>query len=54
MTLIRLAGIVGLVTLCTFYPFLPGEYDSLAVPLSMVAQVLGLAGLLVVPTEDPC
>jgi hypothetical protein len=32
-----------------FYPFLPGRYDRLAVTLSLMAQLLGLAGLLLVP-----
>jgi hypothetical protein len=49
MRLIRLSGIVVLLTLCAFYPFLPGEYDGLALGLSLVAQILGAAGLLFVP-----
>jgi hypothetical protein len=32
-----------------FYPFLPGKYDGLAVPLSTMAQLFGAAGLLLVP-----
>jgi len=39
------AGII----LCTLLPFLPGRYDTLAVPLSMIAQLLGKVGLLLVP-----
>lgn len=35
--------------LCMVYPFLPGEYDRLALPLSTMAQLLGAAGLLLVP-----
>jgi hypothetical protein len=35
--------------LCIFSPFLPGKYDGLAVPLSTAAQLLGAAGLLLVP-----
>jgi hypothetical protein len=31
------------------YPFLPGQYDVLAMPLSTMAQLLGTAGLLLVP-----
>ncbi|MCA1633009.1 MAG: hypothetical protein LC802_04615 [Acidobacteria bacterium] len=38
-----------LIVLCTFYPFLPGEYDGLAVPLSAMAQTFGMVGLLLVP-----
>jgi hypothetical protein len=32
-----------------FYPFLPGRHDRLAVTLSMMAQMLGWAGLLLIP-----
>ena len=49
MLLVRLAGSVALLTCGAFYPFLPGAYDGLAVAVSLVAQVLGLAGLLFVP-----
>ena len=49
MIVIRFGGIVGLLTVCAFYPFLPGEFDGLAVALSAVAQVVVLAGLLFVP-----
>ncbi len=38
-----------LVVSCIFYPFFPGEYDSLAVPLSAMAQLLGIGGVLLVP-----
>ena len=34
---------------CIFYPFLPGTYDGLAVTLSVMAQLFGMAGLLLVP-----
>lgn len=50
--LMRLPGITAatvLVAVCTLLPFLPGGYDKLAVPLSAMAQVVGTAGLLVVP-----
>jgi len=39
----------GFVVLCTLLPFLPGGHDSLAVPLSAMAQVFGFTGLLLVP-----
>ncbi len=39
------AGII----LCTVLPFLPGRYDPLAVPLSMMAQLFGRVGLLLLP-----
>lgn len=47
--LVRMAGITLLIVLCLFYPFLPGEYDGLAVALSTIAQLFGTAGLLLVP-----
>ena len=47
--LVRMIGITGLVVLCIVYPFLPGQYDSLAVALSTMAQVFGTLGLLFVP-----
>ena len=47
--LVRMGGLVMLIVLCTFYPFLPGEYDGLAVPLSAMAQTFGVVGLLLVP-----
>ncbi len=37
------------VVLCTLLPFLPGSYDPLALPLSMMARVAGFVGLLFVP-----
>lgn len=49
---IHLALIVGIATLlvlCVAYPFLPGGYDRLAVPLSTMAQVFGVVGLALVP-----
>ena len=47
--IVRIVGLIALIVLCTFYPFLPGEYDPLAISLSAMAQTLGLAGLLVLP-----
>jgi hypothetical protein len=35
--------------LLLIYPFLPGTWDVLAFPVSMTVQLLGAAGLLVVP-----
>ena len=37
------------VVVCMIYPFLPGPYDVLAVPLSTMLQLFGAAGLLLVP-----
>ena len=45
----RIAGIVAFIVLCIIYPYLPGKYDGLAVPLSTMAQVFGAVGLLLVP-----
>jgi len=47
--LLRIAGLTALLTLCMLLPFLPGRYCSLAVPLSMMAQLFGVVGLLLVP-----
>jgi hypothetical protein len=47
--LARMAIIILLIVLCIIYPFLPGEYDSLAIPLSTMAQGFGVLGLLLVP-----
>jgi len=42
------AAIAGII-LGTLLPFLPGRYDSLAVPVSGMAQIFGTVGLLLVP-----
>ena len=47
--LVRIAGIIMMIVLCIIYPFLPGGYDSLAMPLSIMAQAFGVLGLLLVP-----
>ena len=47
--LARMAGITMLMVLCMVYPFLPGRYDALALPLSTIAQSFGAVGLLLVP-----
>jgi hypothetical protein len=44
-----IAAATAAVILCTLLPFLPGRYDSLAVPLSLMAQLFGKVGLLLVP-----
>src|SRR5688500_10564246 len=46
---LRITGATAGIILCTVLPFLPGPYDSLAVPLSMIAQLIGLVGLVLVP-----
>jgi hypothetical protein len=49
MHLVRIILIILLIALCIVYPFLPGEYDSLAMPLSTIAQGFGVLGVLLVP-----
>jgi hypothetical protein len=41
-------AIAGL-TLGTLLPFLPGRYDPLAMPLSLMCRIFGTVGLLLVP-----
>jgi len=41
-----ISGIILLVILCILYPFLPGEYDGWAVPLSTIVQLFSVFGLL--------
>ncbi|HVE70489.1 MAG TPA: hypothetical protein VNI54_03905 [Thermoanaerobaculia bacterium] len=47
--LLRIILITGGIVLCTLMPFLPGRYDALAVPISMLAQLFAKVGLLLVP-----
>lgn len=44
-----MAGINSLLILIMIYPFLPGDYDSLAMALSTIVQAFGAFGLLLVP-----
>jgi hypothetical protein len=45
-----MGGMTALMVVCITYPFLPGSYDGLAMPLSTLAQALGVLGtLLIVP-----
>ena len=46
---IQIVAITVLALVCIFYPFFPGRHDRLAVTLSMMAQMSGFAGLLLVP-----
>lgn len=45
----RIIAATACIILCTLLPFLPGRYDSLAVPLSLMSQIFGKVGLLLVP-----
>lgn len=44
-----IVGIAALLAFSTVYPFLPGRYDRLAMPLSTMVQVFGVVGLALVP-----
>ena len=44
-----IAAAIAAIILVTILPFLPGTYDTLAAPLSMMARVFGYVGLLLVP-----
>jgi hypothetical protein len=44
-----IVAVIAGIMLCTVLPFLPGRYDTLAVPLSDMAQIFGKGGLLLVP-----
>lgn len=44
-----IAAATAVFILCTLLPFLPGPYDPLALPLSMMARVAGFVGLLLTP-----
>ena len=46
---IRIVIISAVILSCIFLPFIPGNYDSLAVTISFLAQLLAMAGLLLVP-----
>ena len=45
----RILVLVVLLIVCTTLPYLPGQYDRLAVPLSTAAQALSAAGVLLLP-----
>jgi hypothetical protein len=44
-----MGGIMVLIVLCMLYPFLPGKFDPCAMTLSIMAQLFGVLGLLLVP-----
>jgi hypothetical protein len=46
---VRIGALAVLTLACTFLPYLPGRYDGLAAPLSVMAQSFGVVGLLLVP-----
>jgi hypothetical protein len=48
-SLFHIACAIALIVLCTLLPFLPGRHDGLAVPLALMAQIVGTAGLALAP-----
>jgi hypothetical protein len=46
---VRIVVAVIIAVVVMSYPFFPGGYDVLAVPLSTMVQLFGVAGLLIVP-----
>jgi hypothetical protein len=47
--ILRITAVTACGVLCTFLPFLPGRYDNVAVPLSVMSQIFAKVGLLLVP-----
>jgi len=47
--LVGMSAATVLIVACMFLPYLPGEYDGLAVALSSMSQLFAMAGLLLVP-----
>jgi hypothetical protein len=47
--LLATVAAIAVILLCTLLPFLPGGYDSLAVPVSTMARFGAMAALLFVP-----
>ena len=49
VTILGIAAATALIMLITLLPFMPGSYDPLAEPLSVLARVFGFSGMLLVP-----
>jgi len=47
--LVRMGAAILLIIRCMLLPFFPGAYDGLAVTLSVMSQLFGMVGLLLVP-----
>lgn len=47
--LLGIIAAIALIIVCTLLPFFPGRYDPLAVPLSAMAQAIGILGLVLAP-----
>jgi hypothetical protein len=52
--LFGITAATALIVFCTLLPFLPGPYDSNAAALSLMCQLFGMAGLLLVPVGALC
>ena len=48
--LLGIVAAIALLLLCTFLPFLPGHHDPVAVPVSAMALVAGVLGLVLIPS----
>jgi len=48
-TLFVISAVTAAIILGTLLPFLPGQYDTFAVPLSLMSQIFGMTGLPLVP-----
>lgn len=46
---VGIVAVTAVVTFATLLPFLPGPYDNLAVPVSLMSQVGGTVALVLVP-----
>lgn len=44
-----MGGVIGVLILAMVYPFLPGGYDRLAIPVSTLVQLFGVLGMALVP-----
>ena len=49
VTILGIAAATALIMVITLLPFMPGSYDPLAEPLSVLARVFGFSGMLLVP-----
>jgi hypothetical protein len=47
--ILQIGAAIAFIMMCTLLPFLPGRYDAVAMTVSLMAQVFGRIGLLLVP-----
>lgn len=48
--LLGIVAAIALLLLCTFLPFLPGGHDPVAIPISVIALVAGVLGVVLIPS----